>query len=332
MQNRRLGSNLLVSAVGLGCMGLSHGYGAPTEYHQAVALIRTAYELGYTLFDTAACYGTAEDPHANERLVGEAIKPFRNQVKLVTKFGIHFDLEDGQVNHGLIPDSRPEVIRDSVEKSLKRLQTDHIDLYFQHRMDPAVEPETVAGVMADLIQEGKILHWGISETNADYLRRAHAICSVTAVENRYSMMARQYESLFPLLEERNVGLIAFSPMANGFLTGKYGKTSSFDTKLDYRSKMPQFTAEAVDENQTLLKLLHQMAEEKNATSGQISLAWMLCKKPYIVPIPGTTKPERLQENAGAADVLLCADEVKKLDDALDSMKMSAVFGGSRIVK
>lgn len=329
MQNRTLGNGLKVSSVGLGCMGLSHGYGVPAEHHQAVALIQSAFEMGYTLFDTAECYGTAADPHANELLVGEAIKPFRNHVQLVTKFGIHFDMEDGQVNHGLIPDSRPEAIRASVEGSLKRLQTDYIDIYFEHRIDPAVEPETVAGIMSDLIREGKILYWGISEANADYLRRAHAVCPVTAVENRYSMMARQYEALFPVLEELNVGMIAFSPMANGFLTGKYGESSVFDAKLDYRSKMPQFAADAVDKNQALLDLLNQMAEEKNATQGQISLAWMLCKKPYIVPIPGTTKMERLRENAGAADVLLNTAEVQALDNALDSMEMSAVFGGSR---
>lgn len=332
MQNRTLGNGLTVSSVGLGCMGLSHGYGVPTEHHQAVALIQSAYEMGYTLFDTAECYGTADDPHANERLVGEAVKPFRNQIQLVTKFGIHFDLEDGQVNHGLIPDSRPEAIRASVEGSLKRLQTDYIDLYFQHRIDPAVEPETVAGIMSDLIREGKILHWGISEANADYLRRAHVVCPVTAVENRYSMMARQYETLFPVLEELNMGLIAFSPMANGFLTGKYGKSSVFDTKLDYRIKMPQFTADAVDKNQALLGLLFHMAEEKNATQGHISLAWMLCKKPYIVPIPGTTKMERLRENAGATNVLLNTAEIQAIDDALDRMEMSAVFGGSRVAK
>ena len=329
MQNRTLGNGLKVSSVGLGCMGLSHGYGVPAEHHQAVALIQSAFEMGYTLFDTAECYGTAADPHANELLVGETIKPFRNHVQLVTKFGIHFDMEDGQVNHGLIPDSRPEAIRASVEGSLKRLQTDYIDIYFEHRIDPAVEPETVAGIMSDLIREGKILYWGISEANADYLRRAHAVCPVTAVENRYSMMARQYEALFPVLEELNVGMIAFSPMANGFLTGKYGESSVFDAKLDYRSKMPQFAADAVDKNQALLDLLNQMAEEKNATQGQISLAWMLCKKPYIVPIPGTTKMERLRENAGAADVLLNTAEVQALDNALDSMEMSAVFGGSR---
>ncbi|MEA4816984.1 MAG: aldo/keto reductase [Lachnospiraceae bacterium] len=332
METRTISKDFITSAVGLGCMGLSHGYGAPTEEKEAIAFIRSAYEMGYTLFDTAECYGTADDPHVNERLVGEALRSLRNQVKIITKFGIHFDLNDGQVNHGVIPDARPEVIRASVDGSLKRLQTDHIDLYFQHRIDPTVEPESVAEVMAELIKEGKILNWGISEANEEYLRRAHAVCPVTAVENRYSMMARQYEAMFPLLEELHVGLVAFSPMANGFLTGQYGKGTTFDTKLDYRSKMSQFTDEAIDKNQELLALLSRMAEEKNATQGQISLAWMLCKKPYIVPIPGTRKLERLKENGASATVRLTAVEVQALDVALDSMEMSAVFGGSKIVK
>lgn len=206
------------------------------------------------------------------------------------------------------------------------------DLYFQHRIDPAVAPEEVADTMSELIREGKILHWGISETNEEYLRRAHAVCPVTAVENRYSMMARQYEELFPVLEELGVGLVAFSPMANGFLTGRYGKGESFDRKYDYRSNMPQFKDEAIDQNQKLLELLHTIAENKNATPAQISMAWMLCKKPWIVPIPGTRKRERMQENMRAADVRLSAEDVKVLDDVLGRMEMSEVFGGSRIVK
>lgn len=208
MVNRVLGNGLTVSAVGLGCMGFSHAYGAPTGREETVRMIRSAYELGYTFFDTAEVYGTQNDPHMNEQFVGEALKPFRNHVQIVTKFGIHFDMSSSQVNHPLIPDSRPEVIRSSVEGSLKRLQTDHIDLYFQHRIDPAIEPETVAEVMAKLIKEGKILHGGISEANEEYLRHAHAVCPVTAVENRYSMMARQYEALFLALEELGIGLVA----------------------------------------------------------------------------------------------------------------------------
>lgn len=331
MKTRVLGNNFQVSAVGLGCMGFSHAYGAPTGRAETVQMLRNAYDVGYTFFDTAEVYGTQEEPHINEQLVGEALKPFRNHVQIASKFGIHFDMSSSQVNHPLVPDSRPEVIRSSVEGSLKRLQTDHIDLYFQHRIDPAVEPETVAEVMAELIKEGKILHWGISEANGEYLRRAHAVCPVTAVENRYSMMARQYEALFPVLEELGVGLVAFSPMANGFLTGKYGKGTQFDPKYDYRSNMPQFTDEAVEKNQALLDLLHHMAEEKSATPAQISMAWMICKKPWIVPIPGTRKLERLKENAGAAEVKLTEAEVQTLDDALEQIEMSEVFGGSRIV-
>ena len=283
------------------------------------------------MFDTAETYGTAADPHENEKLVGEALKDIRDQVQIVTKFGIRFDETSSAVNKPLIPDARPETIRASVEGSLRRLQTDHIDLYFQHRMDPSVEPEAVAQVMADLIQEGKITHWGISEVTEDYLRRAHKVCPVTAVQNRYSMMARQHEALFPVLEELNVGFVAFSPMANGLLTACYGKDDKFDPKLDYRSAMPQFTPEAAEENRELLGLLRDLAEQKGATPAQISLAWMLCKKPYIVPIPGSRKVERMRENAGAAEVILSPAEVETLDKTLDTIPMSAVFGGTKVV-
>ena len=241
MNTRILGADLEVSAIGLGCMGFSHAYGAPTPRGEAVRAIRAAFDLGYTLFDTAETYGTAADPHENEKLVGEALKGVRNRVQIVTKFGIRFDETSTAANKPLIPDSRPGTIRSSVEGSLRRLGTDHIDLYFQHRMDPKVEPETVAQVMADLIREGKITHWGISEASEDYLRRAHAVCPVTAVQNRYSIMARQHEALFPALEELHIGFVAFSPMANGLLTGAYGKNDTFDPRLDYRSAMPQFT-------------------------------------------------------------------------------------------
>ena len=332
MTTRVLGTDLTVSALGLGCMGFSHAYGAPTKEGEAVRAIRAAFDLGYTLFDTAEVYGTQDDPHANERLVGEALKGVRDQVQIISKFGIRFDESSPEVNKPLVPDARPEVIRASVEGSLRRLQTDHIDLYFQHRIDPAVEPEVVAGVMADLIREGKILHWGISEAGEDYLRRAHAVCPVTAVQNRYSMMARQYEALFPVLEELHVGFVAFSPMANGFLTGAYGREARFDPKLDYRSAMPQFTPEAVDKNQGLLDLLRRYGREKGATPAQISLAWMLGKKPWIVPIPGTRRVERMRENAGAAQVVLTLEEVAALDRALDQVSMSAVFGGTRVVQ
>ena len=331
MNTRTLGADLTVSAVGLGCMGFSHAYGAPTEKNEAIRSIRAAYDLGYTMFDTAETYGTAADPHENEKLVGEALADVRNSVQIVTKFGIRFDETSTAVNKPLIPDSRPETIRASVEGSLRRLQTDHIDLYFQHRMDPSVEPEAVAQVMADLIQEGKITHWGISEAAEDYLRRAHRVCPVTAVQNRYSMMARQHEALFPVLEELNVGFVAFSPMANGLLTARYGKDDKFDPKLDYRSAMPQFTPEAAEENRELLRLLRDLAEQKGATPAQISLTWMLCKKPYIVPIPGSRKVERMRENAGAADATLSAAEVAQIDHILETIPMSAVFGGTKVV-
>ena len=330
METRVLGKDLMVSAVGLGCMGFSHAYGAPTDEKETIRLLRRAFDLGYTFFDTAEVYGTPDDPHINEALVGKALAPVRDQVVITTKFGLRFDRESGKVPLPLIPDSRPETIRRSVEGSLRRLGTDHIDLYFQHRIDPAVEPEEVAGVMADLMKEGKINHWGISEANEDYLRRANAVCPVTAVQNRYSMMARKYESLFPVLEELGVGLVAFSPMANGFLTGRYGKGQHFNPATDYRAAMPQFTDEAVDQNAALLKLLNDMAVEKHATPAQISLAWMLCKRPWIVPIPGTRKEDRMTENAGAARIKLSSDEVDALDRALDSMKMSAVFGGTTV--
>lgn len=326
MDKRKLGTDLTVSAIGLGCMGFSHAYGEPTDEREAVKLLHCALELGYTFFDTAEVYGTTEEPHANEQLLGEAFSSKRNDVVISTKFGLRFDVNSGCFPYPIIPDSRPETIRKSVEGSLKRLQTDHIDIYFQHRIDPQVSPEEVASVMADLIREGKITHWGISEANEEYLRRAHAVCPVTAVQNRYSMMARQYEALFPTLEELGVGLVAFSPMANGLLTDKYAKGIQFDAKYDYRATMPQFTDEAFDENQQLLNLLRSIAQDKNATPAQISMAWMLCKKPWIVPIPGTRKPDRMKENAEAAEVVLTAEEIGELDKALDSIKMSPVFG------
>lgn len=332
LEYRTLGNDLRVSAVGLGCMGMSHAYGAPADKKEMTRLLEQAVELGYTFFDTAEVYGTPENPHDNEELVGMALKPYRNQIVLATKFGIHFDRTSTAVNKPLVPDARPETIRASVEASLRRLDTDHIDLYYQHRIDPKVPIEEVAGVMADLIQEGKITHWGLSEADEATLRCAHAVCPVTAIQNRYSMMYRNYEALFPVLEELNMGFVPFSPMANGFLSGQYNKESRFETGSDYRSVMPQFQTENIDKNCTLLELLKNTAEEKNATQAQISLAWMLCKKPWITPIPGTRKLERLKENAEAASIHLTSAEVAALDKALDNMEMSEVFGGSKIVK
>ena len=225
-------------------------------------------------------------------------------------------------------DARPAVIRASVEGSLRRLGTDRIDLYYQHRVDPKVPVEEVAGVMGELIREGKILYWGISEATENDIRRAHAVCPLTAVQNRYSMMARGYERLFPVLEELGIGFVAFSPLANGVLTGAYGKGDIFDAKLDMRARMPQFTPEAMERNAELLALLRNLAEGRSATSGQIALAWMLCKKPYVAPIPGTRKISRLKENAGAAEIVLSAAEVAAIDEQLSRVPMSAVFGGS----
>ena len=312
-------------------MGMTHAYGSPADKSEMVELMAEAVDMGYTFLDTAEVYGTSDNPHENEELVGEALKPFRNQVVIATKFGIHFDADSPEVNKPLVPDSRPEIIRASVEQSLRRLNTDHIDLYYQHRLDPKIPIEEVAGVMADLIREGKITHWGLSEATEDTIRRAHAVCPVTAIQNRYSMMARWYENLFPVLEELHIGYVAFSPLANGFLSGKYDKNSQFDAETDYRSVMPQFQPENIDRNHDPLTLLQKLAEQNNATPAQISLAWMLCKKPYIVPIPGTRRLSRLLENAGAADVTLSNKEVSAIDEALNGMEMSEVFGGSKTV-
>ena len=328
MEYRTLGKDLTVSAVGLGCMGMSYAYGAPADKNEMKELIAEAVDIGYTFFDTAEVYGTPENPHHNEELVGEALRPYRNKVVIATKFGIYFDMESEQVNKSLLPDSRPEVIRVSVENSLKRLGTDHIDLYYQHRIDPFVPVEEVAGVMQELMQEGKITHWGLSEADEETIRRAHAVCPVTAIQNRYSMMARWHEVLFPVLEELNIGYVAFSPLANGFLSARYGKEAKFDAGTDYRSMMPQFTPGAVEQNQKLLELVRTVAEGKHATPGQIALAWMLGKKPYLVPIPGTRKSDRLKENAGASDIKLTEKEIAVLDKQLDAMEMSEVFGGT----
>ena len=311
-------------------MGMSHAYGAPADRREMTELLSDAVDMGYTFFDTAESYGTAANPHDNEELLGEALRPFRDRIVIATKFGISFENPNAPGTHAVITDSRPEVIRRSVESSLRRLQTDHIDLYYQHRTDPQVEPETVASVMADLIKEGKILHWGLSEANVEYMRRAHSVCHVTAIQNRYSMMARWNESLFPVLEELGIGFVAFSPLANGLLSRYYTENDRFDAAVDYRASMPQFQKESFGQNKALFSLLDELAEQKHATSAQISLAWMLCKKPWIVPIPGTRKLCRLKENIGAADIRLSAEEIKDIDAALDSMHMSNVFSGSPV--
>lgn len=323
-------SGLRVSAVGLGCMGMSHGYGAPADRQDMMRLLADAVDMGYTLFDTAEVYGTADDPHANEELLGEALRGCRERVVLATKFGLEFARPAGGPSP-LVPDARPASIRRAVEGSLRRLRTDHIDLYYQHRIDPSVEPEAVADVMLQLIREGKILHWGISEADEDYLRRAHAVCRVAAVQNRYSMMARWHEPLFPVLEELGVGFVAFSPLANGLLTANYDDTCRFDPHTDYRAAMPQFRKESFDRNRELLDYIVRLAEAHHATPSQISLAWMLCRKPWLVPIPGTRHLCRLKENAGAPDVKLTPEETEGIDRALEAMPMSEVYGGAKIV-
>ena len=319
-----------MSAIGLGCMGMSHAYGAPADRREMAELLADAVDMGYTFFDTAESYGTAANPHDNEELLGKALKPFRDRIILATKFGISFENPEAPGTHAVITDSRPEVIRRSVEGSLRRLQTDHIDLYYQHRTDPRVEPETVASVMADLVREGKILHWGLSEASEEYLRRAHSVCPVAAIQNRYSMMARWNESLFPVLEELGIGFVAFSPLANGLLSRCYTENDRFDAADDYRASMPQFQRESFGQNRALFSLLDELAEQKHATPAQVSLAWMMCKKPWIVPIPGTRKLCRLKENIGAADICLSAEEIKDIDAALGTMGMSDVFGGSPV--
>ena len=317
-----------VAPVGLGCMGLSHAYGTATNKADAINILRQAYDMGYTLFDTAECYtGVNADGTTSytEELVGEAIRPFRKDVFLATKCGVT------HTGNGLLTDSRPETIRKSVEGSLKRLGTDYIDLYYQHRIDPDVTPEEVASTMADLIKEGKILSWGISETGEEYLRRAHTVCPVAAIQNRYSMIARWYEKImFPVVEELGIAYVAFSPIANGFLSGKYDQNSQFE-QGDFRGFMPQYTAEGMERGKELLELLNTLAAEKNATPAQISLAWMLGKKNYIIPIPGSRKVERLKENLGSADVELTPAEITDIDARLDGMDF-LVFGGTPIKK
>lgn len=331
MKYRTLGlCGLRVSSVGLGCMGMSHAYGAPSDKREMTALLADAVDMGYTFFDTAEIYGLPGQPHHNEELLGEALRPYRDHIVLATKFGLAFDAPEAAGPHALIPDARPEIIRHAVEGSLRRLRTDHIDLYYQHRIDPSVEPETVAEVMADLIHEGKILHWGISEATEGYLRRAHRVCPVTAIQNRFSMMARWHESLLPVCEELGIGFVAYSPLANGLLTNCYAADTKFDPATDFRASMPQYRPESFEKNRTLFSLLEQLADEHHATASQVSLAWMMNKRPPIVPIPGTRHLCRLKENIGAADIYLTDEEVKAIDTALDNMEMSEVFGGSPI--
>lgn len=325
MEKRRLGkSNLMVNPVGLGCMGFSHASGDPVPEEEAVRTLRQAFDIGYDYFDTAEAYkGLYPDGSIsyNEELVGKALKGIRDKVVIGTKMGVSHNAD-----RTLRLDSRPETIRKSLEQSLKRLGTDYVDIYFQHRIDPKAEPEVVAQTMGELIKEGKIRSWGISEANEDYLRRANAVTPVSVIENRYSMMARWHENLFPVCEELDVAYIAFSPMANGFLTGKYTPETKFEGSQDYRTDMPQYTEEGYAKAKGLLELLNRLAEEKHCTMAQLSLAWMICKKPYIVPIPGSRKLERLKSNFKAGDVVLTPEEISAIDAKLDTMDFE-VFGG-----
>ncbi len=323
MEKRRLGkTDMYVKPVGLGCMGLSHAYGNAINKEDAINFIREAYKVGYNFFDTAECY-TGENADGsisnNEEIVGEAIKPFRNDIILATKFGVTHKGDHLEM------DSSPECIRKSIEGSLKRLQTDYIDLYYQHRIDPKVEPEVVASVMKELVEEGKIKAWGISETNEEYLRRANAVCPVTAIQNRYSMLARDYEKLFPVCEELGVTFVAFSPMGNGFLSCAYNKDSKFD-KGDFREFMPQYTEEGFESAKDLIEMLKSMALEKGVTPAQISLAWMICKNSNLVPIPGSRKLENMKSNFESGNINITKEEIEKIDSLLDKLNIP-VFGG-----
>jgi len=311
MKKRKLGnSNLEVSSVGLGCMGMSVSYGPPADKQEMISLIRTAVERGITLFDTAEGYG----PFTNEELLGEALAPVRDQVVIATKFGFKFE---GDKQSGT--DSRPAHIKEVAEASLKRLKTDHIDLFYQHRVDPDVAIEDVAGAVKELIEEGKVLHFGLSEAGVQTIRRAHAVQPVTALQSEYSLWWREPEAeVLPTLEKLGIGFVPFSPLGRGFLTGKIDENTTFDSS-DFRNSVPRFTPEARKANQALVDLLSRVAERKKATPAQIALAWLLAQKPWIVPIPGTTKAQRLEENIGAAAVELTADDLREIDDAASTI-------------
>lgn len=314
MQKRTLGrSGLEVSALGLGCMGLSFGYGPATDTRQAIELIRAAVERGVTFFDTAEVYG----PYLNEEVTGEALQPYRDRVVIATKFGFTF----GDDNKQQILNSRPEHIRKAVEGSLRRLRTDVIDLLYQHRVDPQVPVEDVAGTVKDLIAEGKVKHFGLSEAGVETIRRAHAVQPVAALQSEYSLWWREPEqAILPLLEELGIGFVPFSPLGKGFLTGAIRSGTTFGED-DFRSKVPRFAAGAIAANERLVTLLTQLAADKGATPAQIALAWLLAQKPWIVPIPGTTKPSRLEENLAAADLTLTADDMRNITAALDAVNI-----------
>jgi len=310
MQKRKLGnSNLEVSAIGLGCMGMSFGYGPAGDKQEMISLIRAAVERGVTFFDTAEAYG----PFANEELVGEALAPLRRQVEIATKFGFKLDPTAERGMAGL--DSRPEHIKEVADASLKRLRVDVIDLFYQHRVDPDVPIEDMAGAVKDLIQAGKVKHFGLSEAGAQTIRRAHAVQPVTALQSEYSLWWREPErEVIPVLEELGIGFVPFSPLGRGFLTGKIDEKTTFDSS-DFRNIVPRFSPEARKANQAVVDLLSDIARRKNATPAQIALAWLLAQKPWIVPIPGTTKLKRLEENIGAAAIELTRDDLREIDAA-----------------
>jgi aryl-alcohol dehydrogenase-like predicted oxidoreductase len=310
MQPRKLGAaGLEVSAIGFGCMGLNYAYGAPPDRNEMIALLRAAVERGVTFFDTAEAYG----PFTNEDLVGEALAPFRGKVVIATKFGMKLGTND--------MDSRPEHVREVAEASLKRLKIDVIDLFYQHRVDPNVPIEEVAGAVKDLIRAGKVKHFGLSEPGVKTIRRAHAVQPVTAVQSEYSLWWRQPEQeVLPTLEELGIGFVPFSPLGKGFLTGKIDARTTF-AKNDFRNIVPRFTAEARAANQAVVDLLGRVAKQKNATPAQIALAWLLARRPWIVPIPGTTKLSRLDENLGAADIQLTPDDLRAIDDVASKIEV-----------
>jgi aryl-alcohol dehydrogenase-like predicted oxidoreductase len=309
MQKRKLGkSNLEVSALGLGCMGLSSGFGPPVEKQHGISLIRAAFERGVTFFDTAEAYG----PFANEELVGEALAPFRDQVVIATKFGFKIDPKAGRTLPEV--DSRPEHIREVAEASLKRLKTDFIDLFYQHRVDPNVPIEDVAGTVKDLVQQGKVRHFGLSEAGVQTIRRAHKVQPVTALQSEYSLWWREPEAeIMPTLEELGIGFVPFSPLGKGFLTGAINEQTKFPT-TDFRGIIPRFTAENRQANRGLVDVLGRFAQQKKATPAQIALAWLLAQKPWIVPIPGTTKLDRLEENIASASIELTPDDLRQIDN------------------
>ena len=310
MQKRKLGkSNLEVSAIGLGCMGLSFGYGPATERQQAIALIRAAFDRGVTFFDTSEAYG----PFLNEEVVGEALEPFRNEVVVATKFGF----KEGVPAKGL--DSRPERIREVADASLKRLRTDVIDLFYQHRVDTNVPIEDVAGAVKDLIAQGKVRHFGLSEAGLESIRRAHAVQPVAALQSEYSLWWREPEKeTLPTLAELGIGFVPFSPLGKGFLTGAINANTTFDS-ADFRNIVPRFSTENRKANQALVEVLSRIAAQKKVTNAQIAIAWLLAQKPWIVPIPGTTNLHRLEENIGAAEVDLSAEDIRTIDDALSNI-------------